>query len=185
MGKKSHCQQLAAWTPTAGTPHARANNYSAMCQCDSVSEWFGSVHCHYVSPSQIPHMFDWLCHLKIDDSVNKDEIVLTDIELKNAGHEMAIVGEPCNADVHAKIPALFITMLCPCCVYTCTCTEFSQSRGYSIAYTCAELGSCLKLYCLASSLMKAVVTTHSFKFQQTQIIAFDSYFPRWPPQGVC
>ena len=119
-----------ARTTTAGTPHARANNYSAMCQCDSVSEWFGSVHCHYVSPSQIPHMFDWLCHLKIDDSVNKDEIVLTDIEFKNAGHEMAIVGEPCNVDAHAKNPALFRTMLCPrlCCVYTytvhtdCDCT---------------------------------------------------------------
>ena len=39
---------------------------------------------------------------------------------KNAGHEMAIVGEPCNVFAHAKIPALFITMLCPCCVYTCT-----------------------------------------------------------------
>ena len=33
---------------------------------------------------------------------------------------MAIVGEPCNVDAHAKIPALFITILCPCCVYTCT-----------------------------------------------------------------
>ena len=31
---------------------------------------------------------------------------------KNAGHDMAIVGEPCNADTHAKIPALFISMLC-------------------------------------------------------------------------
>ena len=33
---------------------------------------------------------------------------------------MAIVGEPCNADAHAKIPALFISMLCPCCVDTYT-----------------------------------------------------------------
>ena len=28
---------------------------------------------------------------------------------KNAGHDMAIVGEPCNADVHA----LFMPMMCP------------------------------------------------------------------------
>ena len=42
------------------------------------------------------------------------------IKVKNAGHEMAKVGEPCNVAAHAKIPALFITMLCPCCVYTCT-----------------------------------------------------------------
>ena len=39
---------------------------------------------------------------------------------KSAGHEMAIVGEPCSVDAHAKIPSLFITMLCPCCVHTCT-----------------------------------------------------------------
>ena len=32
---------------------------------------------------------------------------------KNAGHDMAIVGEPCNADAHAKIPALFMPMLFP------------------------------------------------------------------------
>ena len=53
------------------------------------------------------------------------------------------------------------------------------------AYTCAEQRSCLKLYGLASLLMKSVVTTHTCKFQQTQIIAFDCYFPRWLPQGVC
>ena len=40
----------------------------------------------------------------------------------------------------------------------------------SFAYTCAELLSDLKLYCLVSSLLKAVVTTHTCKFQQTQII---------------
>ena len=35
------------------------------------------------------------------------------LECKNAGHNMAIVGEPCNADAHAKITALFMSMLCP------------------------------------------------------------------------
>ena len=30
---------------------------------------------------------------------------------KNAGQNMAIVGEPCNVDAHANIPALFITEL--------------------------------------------------------------------------
>ena len=30
---------------------------------------------------------------------------------KNAGHKVAIVGESCNVDAYAKIPALFITML--------------------------------------------------------------------------
>ena len=43
------------------------------------------------------------------------------VQLKNAGHEMAIVGEPCNVDAHAKIPALFITMFCPLCAHdVCT-----------------------------------------------------------------
>ena len=32
---------------------------------------------------------------------------------KNAGHNMAIVGEPCNVDAHANNPGLFMTMLCP------------------------------------------------------------------------
>ena len=39
---------------------------------------------------------------------------------------MAIVWEPCNVDAHAKIPALFITMLCQrehmCCTTDCDCT---------------------------------------------------------------
>ena len=32
---------------------------------------------------------------------------------KNAGHDMAIVGEPCNIDAHANILALLMTLLCP------------------------------------------------------------------------
>ena len=32
-------------------------------------------------------------------------------KLKNAGHNMAIVGEPCNADAHAKYLALFINVM--------------------------------------------------------------------------
>ena len=28
--------------------------------------------------------------------------------MKNAGHNMAIVGEPYNVDAHAKIPGLFL-----------------------------------------------------------------------------
>ena len=28
---------------------------------------------------------------------------------KNVGHDMAIVGEPCNGDAHANIPYLFMT----------------------------------------------------------------------------
>ena len=32
---------------------------------------------------------------------------------KNAGHDMAIVGEPCNTDAHAQISALFMSMFCP------------------------------------------------------------------------
>ena len=44
---------------------------------------------------------------------------------------MAIVGEPCNVDAHAIIPALFMTMLCPrLCVHMyctpyCDCTVVS------------------------------------------------------------
>ena len=33
------------------------------------------------------------------------------LENKNAGHDMAIVGEPCNANAHAKILALFINVM--------------------------------------------------------------------------
>ena len=32
---------------------------------------------------------------------------------ENAGHDMAIVREACNADAHAKIPSQFMTLLCP------------------------------------------------------------------------
>ena len=39
---------------------------------------------------------------------------------KNAGNDMAKVGEPCNVDAHAKILARFMTMLCYNFVYTCT-----------------------------------------------------------------
>ena len=35
---------------------------------------------------------------------------------------MAVVREPCNIDAHAKIPALFITMLCPRCAHV-VCTH--------------------------------------------------------------
>ena len=31
---------------------------------------------------------------------------------KNAGHNKAIHGQPCNVNTHANIPALFLTMLC-------------------------------------------------------------------------
>ena len=31
---------------------------------------------------------------------------------KNDGHDMAMVGEPCNGDAHTKIPDLFMTMVC-------------------------------------------------------------------------
>ena len=43
---------------------------------------------------------------------------------KNNGHDMAIVGEPCNVDTHANIHDLFMTMLCPqlCVLNTCTVT---------------------------------------------------------------
>ena len=33
------------------------------------------------------------------------------LKSKNAGHNMAIVGEPYNVDAHAKIPGLFLNML--------------------------------------------------------------------------
>ena len=37
---------------------------------------------------------------------------------------MAIVGEPCNADAHAKIPALFMSMLCPPLCVHMYCTHW-------------------------------------------------------------
>ena len=44
-------------------------------------------------------------------------------EKKNAGHEMAIVGEPCNGDACAKIPALFKAMLCSLLCVHMYCTH--------------------------------------------------------------
>ena len=41
------------------------------------------------------------------------EEVILDLNLKMPGHDMAIVGEPCNGNAHAKIPYLFMTMVCP------------------------------------------------------------------------
>ena len=41
------------------------------------------------------------------------EIYIDFTRKKNAGHNMAILGEPCNTDAHAQIPALFMSMLCP------------------------------------------------------------------------
>ena len=43
-----------------------------------------------------------------DNSKNENDLKNEDhVKDKNAGHEMAIVGEPCNVDAHAKIPALY------------------------------------------------------------------------------
>ena len=47
---------------------------------------------------------------------------------KNAGHEMAIVGEPCNVDAHAIIPALFITMPMLCVHMYCTTVHAECDR---------------------------------------------------------
>ena len=47
---------------------------------------------------------------------------------------MAIVGEPCNVDAHAKIPALVITMLCPRCVYTYTVQLYSLTVNVQLSY---------------------------------------------------
>ena len=58
--------------------------------------------------------------LKNEDNLKNEDDLKNEVNLKNASHKMAIVGEPCNVNAHAKIPALFITILCPCCVYTCT-----------------------------------------------------------------
>ena len=33
-------------------------------------------------------------------------------KVKNAGYDMTIIGEPCNIDAHAFIPAVLMTMLC-------------------------------------------------------------------------
>ena len=54
----------------------------------------------------------------------------------------------------------------------------------SFAYTCAELLSVLKLYFLASSLLRAVVTTHTCNFRQTQII-FRLLFSTMIPSKGC
>ena len=43
---------------------------------------------------------------------------------KNSGHDMAIVGEPCNVNSHANIPALFMTILCLCLGVQIYCTHW-------------------------------------------------------------
>ena len=48
---------------------------------------------------------------------------------------MAIVGEPCNVDVHAKILALFITMLCLCCAHV-VCTVQLYTLTVTVLYSC-------------------------------------------------
>ena len=51
---------------------------------------------------------------------------------KNAGHDMAIVGEPCNTDTHAKIPALFMSMLCTWLIVTVQLSFFSDRLEHRI-----------------------------------------------------
>ena len=43
----------------------------------------------------------------------KKKLLISENEGKNAGHYMAIFGEPCNDDAHTNNPGLFMTMLCP------------------------------------------------------------------------
>ena len=50
-------------------------------------------------------------------------------EKKNAGHDMAIVGEPCNADANAKILALFINDLHMAAEYVQHHVRFVLSPG--------------------------------------------------------
>ena len=42
-------------------------------------------------------------------------LVQINVREKKAGHKMAmaVVREPCNIDAHAKIPDIFMTMVCP------------------------------------------------------------------------
>ena len=59
------------------------------------------------------------------DTVNIGRAIPRD---KNCGHEMAIVGEPCNVDAHANFSDLFMTNICAwMCVHMyCThCTLYS------------------------------------------------------------
>ena len=49
---------------------------------------------------------------------------------------MAIVGELCNINAHAKIPAIFITMLCPRCAHV-VCTHVLYNTTYWLwLYSC-------------------------------------------------
>ena len=43
----------------------------------------------------------------MDDTNPPPQIEWYLMKVKNAGHDMAIVGEPCNVDAHAKMPGLF------------------------------------------------------------------------------
>ena len=62
---------------------------------------------------------------------------------KNAGHDIAIVGEPCNADAHAEIPTLFMPMLCP------------RLRNMSSSVCASSMFSCLCLKMLSSMFVRA------------------------------
>ena len=55
----------------------------------------------------------------------KLDIKISQTNGKNDGHNMSIVGEPCNVDAHANIPAVTMTMLWPLLgtvLYTLTVT---------------------------------------------------------------
>ena len=41
------------------------------------------------------------------------QLEFSTMHLRNAGHNIAIVGEPYNVDAHANIPDQFMTILCP------------------------------------------------------------------------
>ena len=60
------------------------------------------------------HFFFHLLTLCGTTFQNNNSAFLKDINgvpnTKNAGHKVAIVGESCNVDAYAKIPALFITV---------------------------------------------------------------------------
>ena len=88
------------------------------------------LHCMFPPSSQRCKkcVLDEQAGAELDQAQLKLKLKLNFTKFKNAGHDMAIVGEPCNTDAHAKISALFMLCsthgcgICPAPCEICQCT---------------------------------------------------------------